>query len=104
MDTPADSTSSVGWKIETGVSRLRSSSSAPMENSSTIKVTTELTTSIRADSRSATRAMPRGCGQAPTQSTIGPTPVGRGQQRRGHRDHGDHHDGRDDALGARAAG
>ena len=72
FETPALSTSSVGWKIDTGVSRLRSSSCAPIENTSTASVTTADTSSISALNRSATRAMPSGSGQLPTHSTTGP--------------------------------
>ena len=73
MDTPADKISSVGWKIDTGVSRLRSSMSCTMENTSTVSVTTEETSSIKALSRSATSATPSGSGHAPTHSTSGPS-------------------------------
>ena len=73
FETPADKISRVGWKIETGVSRRRSSMSWTIEKMSTVNVTIVDTSSISALSRSATSAMPSGSGHAPTHSTRVPS-------------------------------
>jgi len=65
----------VGWKIETGVSRRTSSVSCPVAYTSTARDTSDATSSMIEDNRSATSTMPSGCGQSPTHSTTGAVSV-----------------------------
>ena len=69
---PATRRRNVGWKIDTGVSRLISPLSCPVENTRTHRATTPATNSIRAESLSTTSVMPSGIGQSPIHSASGP--------------------------------